>query len=154
MKQKLYMVVGVPASGKSTLAKYLADNDHTIKILSSDELRGIIGQDEEDQSVTPQVFQRMKEETERFFSSTDFSPLIDATNISAKNRSDFFKIAKKFNKEIVVFYLPIIKEHALIRNNNRDRKVPEYVINRMLDQIDEPCYSEGIDKIFIYNQNV
>ena len=147
-------MVGVPASGKSTFAQQISEENNHIHIFSSDRLRGFFGKDEEDQSVTKQVFDYIEDSVESYFCETNFSPLIDATNINKKLRSRFIDIAKKYNKEVIVYYFPISLARALKRNQQRERKVPEFVIKKMIDSLDEPCYSEGINQILILKENV
>ena len=55
---KLYMMIGLPASGKSTIAKEIAKSEDAI-IVSSDEIRREFG-DVNDQSQNEKVFEEVE----------------------------------------------------------------------------------------------
>lgn len=55
---KLYMMIGLPASGKSTIAKELSKSEDAV-IVSSDEIRRELG-DINDQSQNTKVFEEVE----------------------------------------------------------------------------------------------
>lgn len=55
---KLYMMIGLPASGKSTIAKELSESEDAV-IVSSDEIRKEFG-DINDQSQNTKVFEEVE----------------------------------------------------------------------------------------------
>ena len=55
---KLYMMIGLPASGKSTIAKEIAKSEDAV-IVSSDEIRQEFG-DVNDQSQNAKVFEEVE----------------------------------------------------------------------------------------------
>lgn len=55
---KLYMMIGLPGSGKSTIAKELSKSEDTV-IVSSDEIRKELG-DINDQSQNNKVFEEVE----------------------------------------------------------------------------------------------
>lgn len=79
--------------------------------------------------------------------------IYDATNVKSKTRIAFLNEIKNIpcTKECVIVWAPI--EVCKERNTARDRKVPDYVIERMWKNFEIPYYFEGWDKIFIINNS-
>lgn len=140
------MLVGIPASGKSTYAKELEKNRYHIH--SSDEIRKELTGDENTQVVNEKVFQvlhkRIKSDLEQ-----GISCVYDATNISMKRRIAFLNEIQKYDchKKCILFATPV--EVCKERNQIRDRKVPDHVFDKMLKQFQCPYYYEGWDEIEI-----
>ena len=115
------MLVGIPASGKSTYAKELEKNGYHIH--SSDEIRKELTGDENTQVVNEKVFQvlhkRIKSDLEQ-----GISCIYDATNMSMKRRISFLKEINKYDchKTCVLFVtnapIPVAIRHAAINVNN------------------------------------
>lgn len=146
METTLYITVGVPGSGKSTFAKDFISKHPEIKYLSSDELRAKFGSGEEDQSVTPQVFGFIKNKTKNALSNGK-SVLVDSTAVTERNRKDFVNIAKETGARLVAFVFLTKESEVKRRNLLRDRKVPEWVIDKMLKSFKIPTRNEGFDEI-------
>lgn len=140
------MLVGIPASGKSTYAKELEKNGYHIH--SSDEIRKELTGDENTQVVNEKVFQvlhkRIKSDLEQ-----GISCVYDATNISMKRRIAFLNEIQKYDchKKCILFVTPV--EVCKERNQIRERKVPDYVFDKMLKQFQCPYFYEGWDEIEI-----
>jgi len=152
----LYLTIGAPGSGKTTVAKELLKNsflnpkNRPLHYLSSDELRAQLGKDENDQSVTPQVFDHIKKKVVEYLESGD-SVLIDATNINKKDRKYYIDTAKRNNVKVVGFVCHATKDELIERNVKRGesggRNVPVWVIEKMLNKYDPPTTEEGFDQI-------
>jgi len=151
MNNTLYIAVGLPGSGKSTYAKnFIKDKD--IEYLSSDELRGVYGKDQSDQSVTSIVFGHIKRNVDEFLKDGK-NVLVDATSVNRKERSDYIKTAKKYGAKVVAIVFKMDRDGLIDRNKKRGeqggREVPTFVIDKMLAKFEEPSYDEGID-VMIY----
>lgn len=135
----LTLLVGAPASGKSTHADRHRKAGR--QVLSSDALRGVIGKNESDQSVSGEVFKIMEAMTGYFLSRGE-DVTIDATNMTKAARAPFIRMGRKYHAYIVaiVFNTPasVCKE----RNAARERKVPEDVIDRMFARYERPDETE------------
>lgn len=151
------MLVGAPASGKSTWAKDFVieaeRRDLEAQIISSDKIREELWGDESIQNNPNEVFELAhKRIIEALRAKVDYV-IFDATNIKRKRRVQLMEKIKDFSdeKHCVVFAEPfyILQQ----RNMVRARSVPEYVINRMIEQFEMPLYSEGFNKIEINNDN-
>ena len=147
MKPTITMLVGLAASGKSTYAQKIA-NDTDAIILSSDAIRWELFGDETDQNHNQQVFQELYKRAKEHLRSGK-NVIYDSTNISSKRRRGFLEELKKIDcfKECIIIATPY--EQCLENNRNRERKVPEWVIERMYRKWQTPHWFEGWDNIDI-----
>lgn len=148
---KLMMLVGVPASGKSTLAQTLVEENDAV-IVSSDGIRGELYGNEAVQKDPAKVF-RIVEERVVCHLNNGVSVVMDATNINAKRRRAFLNAVKlrvraDYVKEChVVMCDPAV---AIERDLTRDRTVGKDVILRMIKGFQPPMLCEGWDDIKLY----
>ena len=149
MDNTLYIMVGLPGSGKSTYAKEFI-KDQQVEYLSSDSLRAVFGKNESDQSVTPKVFGHIKTKVDEYLRDNK-NVLVDATNVNRKERNDYINTAKKYNSKVVVVVFKMDRNGLIARNKKRGdeggRVVPDWVIDKMLNKFEEPDFNEGIDVI-------
>ena len=146
----LYMLIGLPASGKTSFAKqYSADN---VIHISSDAIRKELYGSEEVQDNPNKVFSIMFHRTiDNLLKGNNV--IYDATNISRKYRMAFLRdldaALGDFTSKVtiigVVFAVPI--NVCLDRNLARSRSVPEDVIYRMYRNFQVPSVYEGFDHI-------
>lgn len=142
---KLFMLVGLPASGKTTCGKRLAEAEDAL-IVSSDEIRKELLGDVNDQTQNAKIFEEVEN---RIINGLKESNVVyDATNINYKRRMAFLQRIKNVEKIGILIAVPY--EECLERNNQRERKVPEDVIKRMYYNIYIPQYYEGFDEIRIH----
>ena len=87
------VMVGVPGSGKSHIARIIAET-HDCEIVSSDECRKIWYGNEEDQTHNKELFLRIDNLVSQLLADGK-NVILDATNISRKSRARF--VAKKKN---------------------------------------------------------
>jgi predicted kinase len=143
----LVLMVGGSGSGKSTDAlKYSKEKGYVY--LSSDALRGIIGTDEGDQSVSGIVFATMRTITE-FLLKTEQSVVIDATNLFTKSRKDFVAIGRKYNTKVIARLVMTPIEECKRRNALRNRKVPDEIIDQQFSKLQWPIEGVEVDEIEI-----
>ena len=138
---KFYMMVGLPGAGKSTYAKQLAEKNDA-HYIASDDYREAYLHDIENQDQNDYIFQKMKEDT-MYSLSNDKDVVYDATNISYKKRRRFLQEIKAITCEKYCIVMATPYEQCLENNANRDRCVPEYVIERMYKSFYMPYYYEG-----------
>ena len=146
----IYLTVGPPACGKSTFVKSYVDAfPQENSYLSSDELREVFGKDETDQSVSPQVFSHILDKVEEFLQdeSKQGYLIVDATNINIRLRKQYISLAKEYKARIIAWVFERDREVLIKNNKSRNRIVPLWVIDRMLDLYKRPTEKEGFDEI-------
>lgn len=147
MKPQITVMSGLPASGKSTYAKQLAQEINAV-VLSSDAIRYELFGDETDQKHNQKVFQELHRRTKEYLKSGR-NAICDATNISSKRRRAFLNELKKIDctKNCVIMATPY--KQCLDNNRSRERQVPERVIERMYRKWQTPHWFEGWNNIWI-----
>ena len=146
----LYILIGVPGSGKSTYAKELCEkSERGVALVSSDEIRKWLFGNESCQANPKLVFDTAHEAIKNQL-SCGYDVVFDATNIYKHNREKLikkimFKVTKPVRFVAIYFDTPI--ETCIARQELRERKVPTKVIEKMARQIDKPTFEEGFDII-------
>lgn len=147
----LYMLIGLPASGKSTIAQELSKSEEAI-IVSSDEIRQELLGDINDQTQNARVFEEVEKRIKEGLLKGNV--IYDATNINYKKRRAFLQKLNKMQVRKIAVLIATPYEECLRRNAKRERKVPEEVIKRMYFNFYIPQYYEGFDDIQIkYNSD-
>lgn len=145
-KTEFIMLVGLPGAGKSAfaeLAEYMGYHVH-----SSDKIREELTGDVNSQNKNTEVFTELHKRVKTDLQN-GVSCVYDATNMSMKRRKAFLDEIKKYDckKTCILFVVPV--EECKRRNQNRERKVPDEVFDKMLKQFQTPYYYEGWDHISI-----
>lgn len=140
----LYIMCGIPGSGKSTIAKSISEEKGSM-IICPDSIRKELTGREEEQSKNPEVFALAYERTEKALLQGE-SVVFDATNISKRDRKNFLD-RLGFDHEVIAIVVSADLSTCLRRNAERQRNVPEDVIRRMHERFEMPDLSEGFDKI-------
>ena len=125
---KLIYMIGIAASGKSTIAMQIASQiKEKVVLLSFDAIRGEICGDENCQHDPGRVFDIMHQRTVAALSQ-GISVIYDATNLSCKRRMGFLKSIAHIDciKECVV--VVTTPEDIEERMKLRDRKVSMEVV--------------------------
>lgn len=150
-KTKLYLLCGLPASGKSSLCKIRQG-----RIITADIIRqGIVG-NKGDSSHDQFVWDMALRAVEYFLQLNDV--YYDATNSTRARRAPFTKLAKKLDTEIVCVWVNTPYELCIKQNHRRNllaRKtclavgapLPDWVITKVAGIFEPPSFSEGFSKI-------
>lgn len=135
---KLYTMIGIPGSGKSTIANQIPN----AVVISSDAIRKELYGAEEIQGSGKQVFDLVyKRIGEELAKGNDV--VFDATNLTPRTRKAVFR----FPAERIAVFVNTSLDECLKRNTARERKVPEEVIYRMHHSLVYPSKAEGFSKI-------
>ncbi|MFM2381576.1 MAG: hypothetical protein RLZZ76_343 [Candidatus Parcubacteria bacterium] len=129
MSTTLLVSIGIPGSGKTTFLKPFAEQ-HNFVYISPDSLREELTGDAVHQSEDARVWKIVEYATEKSLSDGK-SVVIDATFTNTRVRNAFIEIARKEKAETVGMLFDVSLETALERNAQRERVVPEYVIEKM-----------------------
>lgn len=146
------MMVGLPASGKSTYAKELAEEMRAV-ICSSDAIRKELYGDENSQDNNEEVFKLLHSRIKECLKK-GVNVIYDATNINSKRRRAFLSELRNIpcTKRCVVMTTPF--KECCERNDSRDRVVPYEVIERMYKNWNTPYWFEGWDEIEVVDNNI
>lgn len=142
----LEILIGLPASGKSSYCKNRVKENNNIVVISSDAIREEVFGDINDQSHNQEVFNIVFKRTKEALLNNK-EVILDATNLSRKRRINFIKQMPKTYFRAIVFAVPF--EICCERNASRDRTVPQNVMDRMYKNFEPPFYSEGFNDIKI-----
>lgn len=144
---KFIMMCGLVASGKSYKAQEFAEK-YNATIFSSDELRKELYGDMNCQEHNNELFVELHRRIKECLRNGE-SAIMDSTNLSYKHRMSFLRELKNIPCEKICVLMATPYKECLKRNSERERKVPEYVIERMYRQFDPPYWYEGWDDIIV-----
>lgn len=116
------ILIGLPGSGKSTIAKALVEQGFADEVFSSDQMReeltGDMSDLSQDRTMWPLLRGRVADAM-----INGRRPLVDATNLSAFYRAPFLEMAKLYGQTPVAWLINTPWDLCLIRNADRTRKV-------------------------------
>jgi len=142
--KRIILLIGVPGSGKTTLAAKIAQKGFTI--MNADSIRKELYGDANEQGDPQQVFDLFFERMEAFMQAgTDL--IIDNTNANPKHRKQILDRAKTFDyKDVQLWFMDTPLNVCIARNKNRDRVVAEDIVANMhmtLNRSGRPSREEG-----------
>lgn len=143
----LFMLVGLPGSGKSFTAKVLSRKNNA-EIIESDAYREKLYGDASIQGDNNKLFEKIHKDVFDLLNN-GVNVIFDATNISYKHRIALLRKIEKLPIEKICYLLATELRICSERNKGRDRVVPDYVLDRMWKSFTVPQYREGFDKIEI-----
>ena len=144
---KLFIMVGVPGSGKSTRALELA-KEYNAKVFSSDEYREKLFGTATDQSHNQEVFRKLHLDLVGHL-AYEGSAILDATNISVKDRKQALSMVSGVECEKIAVVCATDIHYCYERNESRDRVVPKEVIYKYVSRFQIPTKHEGFDDVRI-----
>lgn len=150
---KVYMMIGMPGSGKSYESEKIAKEENVI-YLSSDKLRKELFGDESVQQDPHLVFSELERRLKDAISQGK-NVVYDATNVSRKRRIAFIKQFKK-SCEIIAYVFLTPFEICVERDKSRVRTVGKDVITRMYKNFQMPLKGEGFSEVIykFYKEDV
>ncbi|QEX16961.1 polynucleotide kinase-phosphatase [Hypericibacter terrae] len=121
----LVVLVGASGSGKSTFAR---KHFRPTEIVSSDFCRGVVADDENDQTVSPAAFALVHFIAEQRLAGRRLT-VIDATNVRPEDRRAYVEIARKYHALPVAIVLDLDERLCHERNAARpDRQFGVHVV--------------------------
>ena len=140
-KRKLYILIGIPGSGKTYYAEHFLMDVNTI-IVSTDEIRKeTFGTYSFSISTNNLIINTAKQRIEKGLAENQ-NIIFDATNINKRNRNSIIKIGKKYNATVIAIVFKTSLSLCIYRNRQRtlERRVPEDKLILMAD------FNSNIDK--------
>lgn len=147
MTPTFWMMVGIVGSGKTHKANELAEQNNAT-VFSSDVLREELFGDVNHQADNDVLFKELHKRVKDYLREGK-NAIYDATNIDYKKRMSFLAELKNIPCKKVCIIMATPYDKCLKRNAERERNVPEHVIERMYRKFDIPYYYEGWDEIKI-----
>lgn len=138
---KMYVLVGLPGAGKSTLCKGMS-----AVVLSSDAVRAELWGDEAVQRDARKVFAVVYTRAKHALMEGK-DVIIDATNITRKARKQAIMVAQSCGVECVAMIAVCDAETAWQRNASRSRVVPREAFDKMVARYSAPSTDEGFAEI-------
>jgi len=145
----LVVMIGTTGSGKSTFAR---TNFKPTEVLSSDFFRGLIADDENDQSATGDAFDALHYVASKRLAAGRLT-VIDATNVQQDARRPLVALARKFHVLPVAIVLDIPERICEERNRSRpDRQFGPHVLARQRQALKRSIKGlgrEGFRHVFV-----
>lgn len=149
-KPILWVVVGLSGSGKSTIAKKIANDNPNTVIVSSDNIREEITGDYEDQEHNEEVFKIFHDRIRKNLENKQ-NVIADATNLTIKSRRAILNKVNGLDIEKICVIIPKPFEKCKEDNLHREHPVPDYVLDKQIRRFQIPFIEEGWDEICIYD---
>ena len=155
-KNTLYIMIGIPGSGKSTYAQWIIMNNENTKWISRDGIRFSL------LAASDNYFAKENQVYKNFISQINnglkegYNVIADATHLNSKSRYKLFnKLHIDRTKTTVIgIYMNLPLETCLERNEGRKggrAYVPPHEIHNMYTRLEPPTYNEPFDYIYTYN---
>ncbi|HXC37130.1 MAG TPA: polynucleotide kinase-phosphatase [Candidatus Acidoferrales bacterium] len=126
------VLIGVSGSGKSTFAR---KHFKPTEILSSDECRGLVSDDENNQAATKDAFEVLHFIARKRLAAGKLT-VVDATNVQKESRKPLVEIAREFHCLPVAIVFDLPERIAHDRNKTRaDRDFGPHVIRQQSQQL-------------------
>ena len=139
---RIVLAVGLPGSGKSAWFE-----QQSIVPLSSDQLRIILADNEDEQGFQEDIFRALRYLLEVRLDLNRPLTYIDATNLVREHRRGFIEIGQRRNCSIEALFFDVPLAACLERNRSRPRRVPEDVMREMAAKLEPPTREEGFTRI-------
>jgi polynucleotide kinase-phosphatase len=148
----LVVLIGTSGSGKSTFAR---THFKPTAIVSSDACRGVVSDDENDQSATPDAF-ALLHHIAGVRLRRGLLTVVDATSVQPKARAELIRVAREHDVLPVAIVLDVPESVCVERNALRpDRAhLPRHVVARQRRELRQGLRSlsrEGFRKVHVLN---
>lgn len=154
-KPTLWVMVGLSGSGKSSVAKEIAENNSNTIIVSLDniceELTGKVEDQSKNEEASKIFHKRIREALEN-----NTNVIADATNITMRSRRAIIENVKGIECRKIAYLIPKPFDQCRLDNLNRQHPVPEEVLDRQIRKFQIPFMGEGFDEgiiHYIHNKN-
>ncbi|MEC4815359.1 MAG: AAA family ATPase [Scytonema sp. PMC 1069.18] len=146
---QLLLLIGLPGSGKSTIALQLLKECPQILLISTDAIRGQLFGNEAIQGSWLRVWREVRRQFQQAVTA-GHTAIYDATNAQRRQRREVIAVAREVGfTHITGIWVNTPVWMCLARNKKRERQVPEEVIFRMYRQLRDapPSLQEDMDDL-------
>jgi predicted kinase len=146
-KSRLYVMVGVPGSGKTTVAH---ERFPQALRISLDDLRLMLSGKTFFAPLEPLVASAadaLRDVVVAYAVSHERDVLIDATNVSRRRRSTWIDCGKRFEITPIAVYVACPPAVAKRRNRLRPFPVPAFVVDDFCRRLEPPLLEEGFAEV-------
>lgn len=151
MKSKIFILIGVPMSGKST---WIKNNYPNTKVISRDdivlEVHGSNDYNKAFKEVNHKEVDKLLNSRLVIASQSNEDVIIDMTNMTSKRRKSTLNHFTNFYKVAVVFPLLSNDEYERrnkIRTVTENKSIPLSILKSMMDTYEPPTKDDGFDDI-------
>ncbi len=128
----LVVLIGASGSGKSSFAR---KHFKPTEIVSSDACRGMVSDDENDQSATKPAFELLYDGVQQRLRLGRLT-VVDATSVRREDRQPLVQLARKFHVLPVAIVLDVPARVCQERNRERpDRQFGSHVVDRQIHEL-------------------
>jgi predicted kinase len=120
-----------------------------VRGLSSDTIRGLLADDERDQSIHERVFQTMRYLLRQRLAIERPVTYIDATNLRPEERRPYLEMGQQYGCDVEAVFFDVPLTVCRERNAGRDRIVPEDALEKMAAKLVAPTEDEGFVKVTV-----
>lgn len=143
----VYLMSAVAGSGKDT---WISNNLEGIPTISLDDIRRENKVKPTDKKRNGQVIQMAKEKAKEFLREKK-SFIWNGTNITRQMRKQLVDLFMTYGADVEIVYIEVPYKTLLKQNSDREYKVPENVVEKMIRNREVPVYSEATDiKYVVY----
>ncbi|MBD2724762.1 polynucleotide kinase-phosphatase [Nostoc sp. FACHB-892] len=147
----LIVLIGASGSGKSTFAR---QHFQPFEVLSSDFCRGLVSNEENNQSATKDAFEVLRFIADKRLAAGKLT-VIDATNVQMEDRKPLLQMARQYHSFAIAIVLDLPEELCHERNQLRsDRQFGSHVVRRhtqMLRRSLRGLEKEGFRYVYVLN---
>ena len=147
MRPRIVVLVGLPGSGKSTYLERLG-----VTALASDAVRGLLADDQTEQSIHIEVFATLRYLLRRRLALERPVTYVDATHLTPRERRPYVKTGQIYRCSVEAVFFDIPIEVCRERNCRRERVVPADVLERMAAKLVPPTIEEGFSAITVVRE--
>jgi predicted kinase len=134
MNPKIYMLVGLPASGKTTKAREMCEeSDHEIRRVNRDELREMFDGSGEYSPDLEKLVRSANQILIKLALAHGYDVVVDNTNLKPQDKIELEFVAFEEGADLIEILMEVDVEECVRRDRGRERCVGEAVIRKMYD---------------------